>query len=254
MPSPFPGMNPYLEQGAVWPDFHNTFLVTLRTAILPRVVPRYFVELEVSLYLDPTEGDDRLFAVADAAVHERTPQRAGGTATAEVAAPVTVTVPGVTKRKTRRLVIRDTNSREIVTVIELLSPSNKEAGPDRTRYEDKRAEILNSAASLVEFDFLRGGRRMPFRNLPPCTYYALVSRPWGRPDIGLWPVGLRDSLPTVPIPLRRGEAEPLADLQAVLHQVYDGAGYGYYIYDTSPEPRLSPDDAAWAESLIPAKN
>jgi hypothetical protein len=245
-------MNPYLEQGPLWQDFHNTFLVTLRTALSPQVAPRYFVELEVSLYLDPSDEDDRLIGIADAALPgSGRPGKPGG-AVAAIAAPVTVTVPGVTRRKARRLVVRDTKNREVVTVIEVLSPSNKAPGSDRTRYLDKRTEVLTTATSFVEIDLLRGGSRMPVRKLPSCDYYALVSRHWERPEMGLWPVRLRDPLPKIPIPLREGDPEPAVELQSVLHQTYDGAGYAYHIYQSQPEPPLSAEDAAWAKGVLAA--
>src|SRR5262245_25406699 len=109
MPSPFPGMNPYLEQAHLWRGVHTSMLVGLVAALTPRVGERYFVEIEESLYIDPTGDEPRLFAVADSAVAETAESHPGsagdgGTATATgVAAPVTVTVPGVTKRKARRL-------------------------------------------------------------------------------------------------------------------------------------------------------
>ena len=163
---------------------------------------------------------------------------------------MTVTVPGVTKKKARRLLVRDIHDQQIVTAIELLSPSNKDRGPDRTRYTDKRAEVLTSQVSLVELDLLRGGPRLPVRTLPACSYYALVSRHWERPKMGLWPVGLRDPLPRISIPLRKGEGEPAVDLQGVLNQTYDNAGYGTHIYATLPEPPLPPTDAAWAKEIL----
>lgn len=252
MPSPFPGMNPYLEQATVWQDFHQTFLVTLRTAILPQVAPRYFVELEVSLYLDPSDEDDLLFAVADAALPEGKSSAPRNPSGATIAAPVTVTVPGVTKKKARRLLIRDAKDRQVVTVIEMLSPSNKDSGPDRTRYVDKRTEILTSTTNFVELDLLRGGPRMPVRKLPPCDYYALVSRHWERPNMGLWPVSLREPLPPIPIPVREGDPEPTVGLQAVLQRAYDDGGYAYHIYEGKPEPPLSAADAAWARELLAA--
>jgi hypothetical protein len=257
MPSPFPGMNPYLEQAHLWRGFHTSFLVHLVDAITPRLGGRYFVELEESLYIDPSGDEPRLFAVADTAVAESEDDAEGSggvaTATAVVAAPVTVTVPGVTKKKARRLVIRDSNSQDVVTVIEVLSPSNKAAGADRDKYLEKRGEVLTSRTNFIELDLLRGGKRMPIRTLPEgCDYYALVSRWWERPNMGLWPVAVRDPLPTIPIPLRRGEAEPLIDLKPVLDLTYDGAGYARRIYRTPPEPPLSATDAEWAKAFVPA--
>jgi hypothetical protein len=256
MPSPFPGMNPYLEQSHLWRDFHNSFLVALRAALVPQLPDRYLIEYEESLYIDPTGDDPRPFAVADAAVSDADDNADApgtGTAVAVVAAPVTVTVPGVTKRKARRLVVRDSNSQAVVTVIELLSPSNKATGPDRDKYLEKRGEVLTSAAHFVELDLLRGGRRMPIRTLPECDYYALVSRAWERPRIGLWPVALREALPAIPVPLHRGDLEPLVNLKHVLDRTYDDAGYARRIYQSPPEPPLAPADAAWAAALAAAR-
>jgi hypothetical protein len=248
-------MNPYLEQSHIWRDFHNSFLVTLRATLLPQLSERYLIEYEESLYIDPTGDEPRLFAVADPAVADPDNREGAGsttTAVAVMAAPVTVTVPGVTKKKARRLVIRDSKSQEVITVIESLSPPNKTVGTDRDKYLEKRGEILTSAAHFVELDLLRGGKRMPIRPQPDCDYYALVSRAWQRPEIGLWPIKLRDPLPTIPIPLRRGEPEPLIELKPVLDRTYDEAGYARRIYRTPPEPPLSSTDAEWAKGFLPA--
>ena len=254
MPSPFPGMNPFLEQPSVWRDFHTSFLVTLRSVLVPRVRPKCHVELEESIFIDPTGDDPRLFAVADTAVADTAlgEYRPSATATATVvAAPVTVTVPGVTKKKMRRLVVRDSKSQEVVTAIELLSPSNKAAGADRDKYLEKRVEVLTSGANFVELDLLRGGQRMPIRPRAECDYYVLVSWAWQRPEMGLWPLKVRELLPAIPIPLRKGEPEPLIELKAVLDRTYDEAGYEDRIYSAPPDPPLSTADADWAKAFVP---
>jgi len=255
MPSPFPGMNPYLEQSHIWRGFHTSFLVHLIAELTPRIGERYFIELEESLYIDPAGDEPQLFAVADTAIAEPEPTEGNenGAAVAIVVAPVTVTVPGVTKKKMRRLVIRDSNSQAVVTVIEVLSPSNKANGADREKYLEKRVEVLTSAANFVELDLLRGGVRMPIRTLPECDYYALVSRTWQRPKMGLWPIHLRDAFPPIPIPLRFGEPEPLLELKPVLDRTYDEGGYARRIYRTPPEPLLSPAEADWAKAFVPPR-
>jgi hypothetical protein len=152
------------------------------------------------------------------------------------------------------LEIRDRQSREVVTVIELLSPSNKYAGPDREQYLAKRQRLLASWVNLVEIDLLRGGPRMPLVNLPPCDYYALVSRYTDRPDAGVWPIRLREPLPPIPIPLRAPHPDAQLDLQQMLHRLYDAAGYEDYIYTGEPDPALPAEDAGWARSLLPARS
>ena len=139
----------------------------------------------------------------------------------------------------------------VVTMIELLSPANKYAGEDRDTYLMKRQAILNSGTSLVEIDLLRGGPRMPFGDPhPPCAYSVMVSRAQDRPSVGFWPVQLRDRLPVIPVPVRPDEPEPLVDLQAVLHSVFDAGGYYLDIYRQPITPALPPADAAWADGIL----
>jgi len=149
------------------------------------------------------------------------------------------------------LEIRDRGNRQLVTVLELLSPSNKRPGPDREQYLAKRQQLLASSVHLVELDLLRGGPRLPMEYLPPCDYCVMVSRYEDRPQVSLWPLGLRDKLPTIPIPLLAQERATL-DLQSALHQAYDAAGYEDYIYANAPTPPLQGADAEWAQQLIAA--
>jgi hypothetical protein len=242
-------MNPYLEQRDVWRDFHSEFLVRLRSALNPLVLPRFVVTLEESLYIDPTGDEPQLFAVADAALRDEHPSPAGVAVTV-LPAPVTARIPRA-PRKLRRLAVVDARSRALVTVIELLSPSYKDRGPDRDRYARKRVEVILNGANLVEIDLLRGGPPLPLRGVPPHDYRVLVGRRAEWPDIGVWPVRLRDPLPTVPVPLTPGVPEPTVDLQAVLHAAYDEGGYGVYIYRGDPDPPLTADDATWAHGFIP---
>jgi hypothetical protein len=248
MPSPFPGMNPFLEQSGVWQDFHNTFLIAMREALVRQLQPKYFVRVEEHVYVHEYETDEgQPLGRPDVSIHES--QRAGNaTAVLERPSrtePVAVMIPpSGDELHEVYLEIRDRENRQVVTAIELLRPSNKFAGPDREVYWSKVRRILASRAHFVEIDLLRGGPRMPWLDLPPCSYYALVSR------ADVWPVGIRDPLPSVPIPLNPGDAEPLIDLQALLHRVYDSAGYASSIYDGQPEPRLNPDDETWAAGLL----
>jgi hypothetical protein len=147
--------------------------------------------------------------------------------------------------------IRDRRNRELVTVVELLSPSNKRPGADREQYLAKREQVLGSSAHLVEIDLLRGGKPLPLANRPDCAYSVLLSRVEDRPRAGFWPVGLRSQLPVIPVPLRAPDADARLDLQAIVHRLYDSAGYEDYIYDGVPDPPLAPDDLAWSRALLP---
>ena len=137
-----------------------------------------------------------------------------------------------------------------MTVIELLSPVNKKPGDDRDDFVAKRQRLVGGGVNYVEIDLLKGGRRPPIRGLPACDYYALVYRPSGKTKADVWPIQLRDPLPTIPVPLLAGDTEATLDLQALLHEVHDNAGYGRKLYRRPPVPALSAADAAWADAIL----
>jgi hypothetical protein len=161
-----------------------------------------------------------------------------------------VQIPALDVERLAFVEVRDRKSRELVTVVELLSPSNKRPGADREQYLAKRSALLNGRVNLVEIDLLRGGKPLPIAERPSCDYSAMVSRVEDRPGADFWPIVLRDRLPVIPIPLRPPHADARIDLQAILHRIYDAAGYAYYIYTSRPDPELAPADREWAESLI----
>jgi hypothetical protein len=252
MPSPFPGMNPYLEQERVWHDFHERFLPTAAEAIGAQVDPRYIVKIDEHVYIhELPEGSRQFLGRADIAV-TRSPEGGGPRPVAAVLeAPAQVRLPRVDIERLSYVEIRDRDDWRLVTVIELLSPSNKRPGPDREQYLAKRAELLSGAAHLVELDLLRGGPRLPLEDLPACDYYALVSRVEDRPRAGVWPIRLRDRLPVLPIPLHAPDPDAVLDVQSALDRVHDAARYRTYIYRSPPQPALSRDDEAWARQFIP---
>ena len=251
MPSPFPGMNPYLEQADVWQDFHNGYLLALRRQLVAQISGGLVAKVEETVYVHQiSEGDDRLLlGRPDVAVFGETEGAGGGSATLE--APTWADLlPDQDVLRLPRIEVRDRLRRGLVTVIELLSPTNKRAGADRQQYLGKRRALLRSPAHLMEIDLLRGGERLPMRGLVDCDYCVLVSHAEQRPRVGVWPLRLRDPLPEVPVPLTPDHPPVTLDLMAALHQAYDEAGYTKYIYDGEPDPLLHPDDAKWAEQRL----
>jgi hypothetical protein len=246
-------MNPYLEQELVWHDFHDRFCPRLAELLTAQVRPHYVVKIDEQIYVhELPEGSRQFFGRADVGV-VRPPSAANGPqGTAVVEAPAQVKLPPVDVERMPFLEIRDRATWRLVTVIELLSPTNKYAGPDRQQYLAKRRQILSSAVHFVELDLLRGGPRMPLEGLPDCAYYALVSRFENRPVADLWPLHLPDPLPIIPIPLNEPHPAARVDLQAFLNQLYDAAGYGDYIYSAEPRPHLTTEEAAWAQQCLRA--
>ena len=253
MPSPFPGMNPYLEQDDVWHNFHQQFCAVCQDLLVPQVRPAYIVKLDEHVYIHELPASERrLVGRADVSLASAAPRPGGSAGTAVANAPAYSRIPAAVDVERESFVeIRDRKTRELITAIELLSPSNKKSGPDREQYLAKRRQIFASSVHLVEIDLLRGGVQMPLDEFPGCDYYALVSRMEERPRVGVWPIGLRDPLPRIPVPLRNPDPDAWLDLREIVDRVYDSAGYEDYLYSGSPQPALRPDQAAWAEAFVP---
>lgn len=252
MPSPFPGMNPYLEQDDVWHDFHERIIPSIAELLEAEVGPNYIVKIDEQVYVhELPQGERSLLGRSDVFLAQSGANGERKSATTLVEAPATVRIPSFDKESLSFVEIRNRSSREIVTAIEILSPANKRAGPDREQYLAKRAQLLASSAHFVEIDLLRGGPRMPFEELPPCDYYVLVSRVEVRPASGLWPIRIRDGLPVVPVPLRKPDRDAPLDLKRALDRVYDAAGYAKYIYASRPVPALEAQDEEWARQRVP---
>jgi hypothetical protein len=245
-------MNPYLEQSDTWEDFHHNFITRAQETLSGQVGPNYLVKIEVRLILHELSAEERRFiGRADVGVTAPPGTVSSVPAGTPTAAPVQLQLPAVEIERQSFIEIRDRRNRRVVTVIELLSPSNKTSGSDRDDYLAKRRQVLARMSHLVEIDLRRGGIRPSPPELPPCDYYVLVSRYEDRPTIGFWPLGLRQRLPVVRIPLIAPDPDAVLDLQVVLDRTYDGADYGKYIYSEMPEPPLSPEDEKWARQFVP---
>lgn len=255
MPSPFPGMNPFLEQADSWEEFHHDFITFARESLSGQVGPRYLVKIEVRLILHELSAEERRFiGRADVGVTKPPSQATPGSSVLTSCAPMQLQLPAVEITRHASVEIRDRRNRQVVTAIEVLSPSNKAPGSDRQDYMAKRRQLLSHMTNLVEIDLRRGGIRPSPPDLPPCDYYVLVSRHEQRPKVDFWPLGLRLPLPKIPIPLLNPDPDALLDLQAILHRAYDAAEYGKYIYNETPEPPLSSDDESWARAIVPVSN
>lgn len=252
MPSLFPGMNPFLEQDDAWHDFHEQFCMECRALLIPQIEPGYIAKLDEHIYIHELSSQERrLLGRGDVTVGAgEQASTSGATATVTNAPAYGRILPAVDVERETRIEIRDRRTRQLVTVIEVLSPASKQPGSDRRQCLNKRQSLMESEVHLVEIDLLRGGPRLPVEDLPPCDYYALVSRAEERPQVGIWPLGLHDPLPRIPIPLRAPDPDSELDLQQALHRAYDAGGYRAYIYAGAPTPPLPEVDTAWADELL----
>jgi hypothetical protein len=163
----------------------------------------------------------------------------------QIATVVPSEVPHVT------IEIRDVNDRQLVTAIELLSPTNKH-GKSYEKYVTKRQRILLSTVHLLEIDLLREGRRIPMQQpLPTAPYFVFLSRAEKRPVSDVWPIDLDDPLPTVPVPLLPGDEDVLLDLQQAFTITYELHGYDLLIdYSQPPEIPLAEEAVMWVDSRL----
>jgi len=154
----------------------------------------------------------------------------------------------------------------LVTIIEIVSPSNKRPGPDRRSYETKQKDVLESNVNLIELDLLRSGRRLlPYPDLVAMVdtlapdYLVLLNRGALRQgnwmDYTLYPVLLRETLPCIPVPLAAQDPDVLLDLQVAVNRVYREGPYLRAIdYSVPPNPPLNEADVAWADELLRTAN
>lgn len=229
MPSPFPGMDPYLEQPAFWSSFHGRFIVALADAIEIRLAPDYYIEVEARTYLDDAMGNV-LIGIPDVVVVTQTQEpmqtTLPGGAVAVQVKPQQVEVPIPEEVTERYLEIRELATGQVITAIELLSPKNKRPGRGRTAYEEKRTQILGSDTNLVEIDLLRAGDPMTFLgNLAPTLYRILISPSSKRPKADLYAFGLSQVLPEIAIPLKVDDEAIAISLQPIFDGVYDRSRY-----------------------------
>ena len=160
MPSPFPGMDPFLEHPDLWPDVHNALIAAMRDVLAPALRPRYYVAIEERAYLEDS-SELVLVGRPDFAVVGAGGEAGGTTEPVRGARVVEVDLPVAFPVRGTYLEVRGVAGGDVVTVIEILSPGNKRPGTGRRLYLDKRATVLATRTSLVEVDMLRAGERMP---------------------------------------------------------------------------------------------
>jgi hypothetical protein len=248
-------MDPYLEHPALWPDVHQRLIVALADALGPPLRPRYRVAVEERVYVTHVEGPF-FIGRPDVSVISVDPSN-GPTANAAVALvePRVVEVPLPDQVREGYLEVRDVATNEAVTVVEILSPTNKRPGEGRRLYETQRLEVLGTRSHLLEIDLLRGGEPMRMWGDGRDSHYRiLLSRAERRPRADLYAFNLQDPIPSFPLPLRAGDDEPAVELGALLHALYDRAGYDLAVdYTAGPIPSLEGDDFAWVDQLLREK-
>ena len=263
MPSPFPGMDPFLEHSDVFPGFHDGLIAYLRESLQPLLPDPYFADMGRRTWIEVSER----FIEPDVEVlRTRSPRgdsESGGVAVLSPTAtkPIVLHIPHDEHHEPFLEIYSGRGkNRRLVTSIEVLSPANKTPGEHgRDLYVKKQLELLDSKVHLVEIDLLRGGEHtttVPLNRLRAKTgsfdYHVCVHQFDCWEDYFIYPIQLPDALPTVSIPLLPGDDPVPVNLQAVFTRCYETGPYAREIdyRQDRPIPPLKPRRARWAKQLL----
>ena len=266
--NPFPGMNPYLENPGLWPGAHNRLIVGLGNMLARWLRPAYSIGIQerVQISAEPAGGSNgngvRIPDVVVLTAAAPAPAPGEGTGTGELRFPmparskdaIAVQLPATELLKERYLEVRRVDNRQVVAIIELLSPTNK-GGDGYREYLGKRAATLYSPTHLVEIDLLRAGRRMPVIGPAPAEahYRILVANARrSEPVADLYAFGIRQAIPDFVMPLAQEDEGIAVNLNSVVSSVYADGSYDLDIdyRQDPPEPPLSDGDRAWVDGLL----
>jgi len=252
MSTPFPGMDPYLEHPSIWEGVHARLVVAIANQLQPHLDPRYIATVEERVFI---EGPQQ--RIPDVWIQKPSDQiQSPLLGTADVDTAVVIEVEELEIHQKRIEIVDAYNNMKLVTLIELLSPSNKRSGPGRESYLAKQQEVLARDCHLVEVDLLRDGERaasLPtwrLKQLEPFDYLACVNRWPRRNRFEVYACRLEQRLPRIAVPLAEPDPDVPLDLQAALAQVY---GEGRYMrrlrYDEPCQPPLDEARQQWASRL-----
>lgn len=254
MPPPFPGMDPYIERPALWPDFHNDLAPTIRAQLNSLILPRYYAALTVYTVYEVISIGEPAGRFPGVSVATRRPGLGLMEPSMATLAPGAVPsrVAYAEPLELSRVEIRLAGEDRVVTIIEILSPANKRHGGGYEDYLEKRQEIFRSTAHLIEIDLLRAGTRPPLEDpVPTAPYYVTLSRATRRPLVEVWPIQLNQLLPVIPIPLLYPDPDSSLDLGEAVATVYERAAYAYRIdYSQPPPPPVTEDEGRWVDQLL----
>jgi uncharacterized protein DUF4058/DUF2934 family protein len=223
VPSPFPGMDPYLEDNALWPLFHQQFVVCLYQRLLPHLTDRYRARVANRSYRSEERGTG-----SGDETHED------------------------------YIEIRQPNDGQLVTLLDLVSPANKTTAASRAAYLETRREARAATAGVVEIDLvLQGSPMLDYSRdgLPTWDYAVTVTRPTYPDRYEIYTTTLQKRLPIFKLPLAVGDRDIILDLQTVFTRCYDQADFAAKIdYNRDPCTPLSETNRQWLDETLVQRN
>lgn len=257
MPSPFPGMDPWLEDRSVFPDLHDSLIFLVKKSLNAQLPAGYYATIKMLVWLD---DDQRREPDVSVTTRRSKPRAAGDTMSAATTLHPLGRPPVPVPREEGYVEIHSLDGRRLVTAVEVLSRSNKSGrSAGRKAYLKKQRELTEARVNVVEIDLLRAGRhttatprqRLERLNGGPFHYHVCVTRAGPEPELFGAVFPLDRPLPAVELPLDRGVGPVTVDLQAALTEAYDTSRYAELIDYTKPcAPPLPPEDQAWASDIL----
>jgi predicted transcriptional regulator len=221
MPSPFPGMDPYLEDERLWPAFQHHLVHALHQLLLPGLMDRYRARITQRHYV----SEQALFTSV------------------------------IREEHTEALIeIRQRADGRLVTLLEVISPANKISDAGRQAYLARRHEARSAKANLVEVDLvLQGAALFDYsrEGLPAWDYAVFVSRA-AQPDrYEIFAASLPKRLPKFRLPLAADDRDTVIDLQAAFARAFDQGDFAKQInYDLDPATKLGDENRDWLRQRL----
>ena len=270
MPSPFPGMDPFLEDHKFFGDLHGSFQFCIREQLQSRLPAPYFAAISERLIVEVEDRDPRwIESDTDVLRSSRDEDSGGGVAVASATSLHTRSEPMIVnddEPEAQKFVeIRtrnDDGTEQVITSIEVLRPSNKRPGLGHDRYRQKQREVWMAGVSLVEIDLLRTGEHTTLidpeklvRAAPQADYHVCVTAAWNWFQKLLYAFRVEDLLPEVAVPLLPKDGYVALDLQLVFYRCYDSGPYPRRVRYELPllVPPLKPEQQEWASKLLEPK-
>jgi hypothetical protein len=212
MPSPFPGMDPFLEDEKTWPAFHHQMIASLYQALLPGLVERYRARIGMRTFTT----EEPLFTSMIRQDH-----------TEEV------------------IELRHRTDGRLITLIDLPSPINKKLAQGRAAYLETRKGARNQGAGVVEIDLCLQGQPLLDYNregLPEWDYAVTVTRSTQPDRFEIYTSTLAKRLPRFKVPLAADDRDTVLDLQVCFARAFENGGFGPSI-DYAKDPPHKSDES-----------
>src|SRR5713226_3758202 len=221
MPSPFPGMDPYLETDQLWPSFQHQLVTCLYQILLPGLVDKYRARVSQRHYVT----EQALFTSIIREEHHE-----------------------------EYIEIRQRSDGRMVTMVDVVSPSNKRTDCGRDAYLEKRREGRSGGASLVEIDLVIQGQPMleySREGLPDWDYAVTVTRSTQPDRFEIYTATLQKRLPRFRLPLASDDRDMVVDLHTAFTRSYDQGSFGGKIdYQRDPVTTLNAADRQWLHDFL----